>query len=63
MDPARWITITALTLFLVEGFTLSVFPVQFQELLKQMEPRTLQAIGLVETVLAVGLISGILLSK
>jgi uncharacterized protein YjeT (DUF2065 family) len=61
MDPAHWITLVALTLFLVEGFTLSVFPVQFQEMLKQMEPRTLQAIGLVETVLAVGLISGILL--
>ena len=62
MDPARWITLVALTLFLVEGFTLSVFPVQFQEMLKQLEPRTLQSIGLVEIVLAVGLIAGILLN-
>lgn len=63
MDPVPWLMVVALTLFLVEGFTLSVFPVQFQELLKQLEPRTLQAIGLVETVLAVGLMSGILLSR
>jgi hypothetical protein len=60
MDVARWMTLMALTLFLMEGFTLSVFPVQFKEFLAQVDPRTMQAMGLVETVLAVGLIAGIL---
>jgi len=60
MDIAHWVTLIALTLFLMEGFTLSVFPAQFQEFLTQADPRTLQAMGLVETVLAVALIAGIL---
>ncbi|HEY4310438.1 MAG TPA: hypothetical protein VGN12_13380 [Pirellulales bacterium] len=60
MDVARWMTLMALTLFLMEGFTLSVFPVQFKEFLAQVDPRAMQAMGLVETVLAVGLIAGIL---
>lgn len=62
MDPARWITILALTIFLAEGFTLSVFPVQFKELLTELDPRALQAVGLVETIVAMGLIAGIALS-
>jgi hypothetical protein len=61
MDPARWITVIALTFFLAEGFTLSVFPRQFQELMQEVDPRTLQIAGLVETVMAVGLMAGILL--
>ena len=39
MDAARWITLIALTLFLMEGFTLSVFPTQFKEFLLQTDPR------------------------
>jgi len=61
MDFARWITLIALTIFLAEGFTLSVFPAQFKQFLIEADPRTLQAMGLVETVLAVGLIAGILI--
>ncbi len=60
MDVARWVTLIALTLFLVEGFTLSVFPLQFKEFLVQADPRAMQAMGLVETVIAVSLIAGIL---
>ncbi|MBI2825185.1 MAG: hypothetical protein HYX69_10910 [Planctomycetia bacterium] len=60
MDVARWVMLGALTLFLAEGFTLSIFPAQFKQFLTEADPRALQAIGLVETVLAVGLIAGIL---
>ncbi|HEX4148460.1 MAG TPA: hypothetical protein VHY20_05710 [Pirellulales bacterium] len=62
MDPVRWIMVIALTLFLAEGFTLSVFPTQFKEFLQQMEPRLLQAAGLAETIIAAGLMAGILLN-
>ena len=61
MEPARWITVIALTFFLAEGFTLSVFPRQFQELMQEVDPRTLKIAGLVETVLAVCLLAAILL--
>ena len=61
MDPARWITVIALTFFLAEGFTLSVFPRQFQELMQDVDPRTLQVAGLIETMMAVTLMAGILL--
>jgi hypothetical protein len=60
MDIARWITMFALTLFLAEGFTLSIFPNQFREFLVQADPRTLQLTGLVETMVALSLIAGIL---
>ena len=60
MDVARIVTLVALTLFLLEGFTLSVFPQQFKEFLIEADPRAMQAMGLVETVLAVSLIAGIL---
>ena len=62
MDVASWITMFALTLFLAEGFTLSVFPSQFKEFLIQADPRTLQLTGLVETLVALSLIAGILAS-
>jgi len=62
MDVARIVTLIALTLFLVEGFTLSVFPNQFKEFLSEADPRAMQAMGLVETVVAVSLIAGILVS-
>ena len=60
MDIARWITMFALTLFLAEGFTLSIFPNQFREFHVQADPRTLQLTGLVETMVALSLIAGIL---
>ena len=60
MDFARWATLLALTLFLAEGFALSVFPNQFKQFLTETDPRALQALGLAETIVAVGLIAGIL---
>ncbi len=62
MDAIRWITLLALTLILAEGFTLSVFPAQFKEFLLHADPRTLQITGLVETLVALSLIAGILVS-
>jgi len=61
MNPAGWIVVLALTLFLAEGFTLSVFPRQFQEMMQNADPRTLQIAGLIETILAVGMMTGILM--
>jgi uncharacterized protein YjeT (DUF2065 family) len=61
MDPARIAMTTALCLFLLEGFTLAVFPVQFKEYLEQADPRTLQAAGFVETLLAVGLMAAMIM--
>lgn len=60
MDPIRWIMLVALSLFLAEGFALSVFPGPIKELISQLEPRSLQTAGLVETVLAAALIAGVL---
>jgi hypothetical protein len=61
MEPARWITILALTLFLAEGFALTVFPRQFKAFLVESDPRALQMLGLIETVIAAGLITGIVM--
>lgn len=61
MDAVRWIMVLALALFLAEGFALSVFPVQFRDLVSQLDARTLQAAGLMETVLAAALIVGVIL--
>jgi len=60
MNAIRWVMLIALSLFLAEGFALSVFPAQIKELISQLEPRSLQAAGLVETVLAAALIAGVL---
>jgi len=62
LDPVRSIMVLALTLFLAEGLSLSLFPAQFKEFLLQMDPRLLQAVGLAETILAAGLMAGILLN-
>jgi len=59
MEPAHWITMIALTLFLAEGFALTVFPRQFKEFLVEADPRSLQLLGLVETVIAAGLLTGL----
>jgi hypothetical protein len=61
MDISRALMLVALLLFLAEGLTLSFFPVQFQRLLVELEPRALQAAGLVETLLALGLMTAIAL--
>ena len=61
MDASRWLTLMALSLLLAEGFTLSVFPRQFKELLTEADPRMLQAAGLAETVVAVVLMAGIVM--
>jgi uncharacterized protein YjeT (DUF2065 family) len=61
MDAARWLTVLALSLLLAEGFTLSVFPRQFKELLTEADPRLLQAAGLAETVVAIVLMAGIIM--
>jgi hypothetical protein len=57
MDTAHTVTVLALTLFLFEGFTLSVFPTQLQNLLAEADPRMLQVAGLLETVVAAGLLA------
>lgn len=51
----------ALSVFLIEGFALAVFPAQFKQMLVELEPRWLQALGLAETILAAALIAGIVL--
>ncbi|HUY35200.1 MAG TPA: hypothetical protein VMV69_20815 [Pirellulales bacterium] len=61
MNPTQWMTVMGLTLFLVEGFTLSVFPRQFKEFLAEADPRVLQIAGLFETTVAAGLMAGIVL--
>jgi uncharacterized protein YjeT (DUF2065 family) len=57
MEPLRWVTVGVLSLFLLEGFVLSVFPEQFKQMLSEAEPRTLQAAGFFETILAIGLLA------
>lgn len=53
----------ALTLFLAEGFALSVFPRQFRQLLIETDPRWLQVAGLAETAVAVALIAGMMAAR
>ena len=60
VEPARAIMILALTLFLAEGFALSVFPNHVKEYLLEVDPRMLQLAGLAETLVAAGLMAGIL---
>jgi uncharacterized protein YjeT (DUF2065 family) len=60
MEPFRWVTFGVLTLFLLEGFVLSVFPQQFKQMLSEAEPRSLQAAGFLETILAIGLMAAAL---
>ena len=61
MNVQQWITLTALSIILAEGCCLSLFPVQFQQLLEDVDPRWLQLAGLVETVIAAALLAGLLL--
>ena len=61
MNASHWIACTALSMLLLEGFVLSVFPTQVREALQNMEPRALQWAGMAETVLAAALLMGLLL--
>lgn len=61
MEISRWMMVGALSLFLAEGFALSVFPAQCRAFLLEADPRMLQWAGLLETVVAMGLMAGILL--
>jgi hypothetical protein len=60
VDAIQILMLLGLGLFLLEGFTLAVFPAQFQRLLAEADPRALQVAGLLETLLALGLLTGIL---
>jgi hypothetical protein len=60
LDTIEWLVVAGLSLFFLEGFLLSVFPHQVKEWLAEVEPRTLQAVGLIETLIAVGLLMGVL---
>jgi|GEM_PF-3211340 len=57
MEPLRWVSVAVLTLFLLEGFVLSVFPEQFKAMLSEAEPRSLQVAGFFETTLAIALLA------
>jgi hypothetical protein len=61
MNPTQWMTVVGLSLFLAEGFALSVFPRQFKQMLVEAEPGILQIAGLLETTIAAALIAGIML--
>jgi hypothetical protein len=62
LNTSHWIACIALSLLLMEGFLLSVFPGQVQAALQEIEPRALQWAGLAETVLAAALLTGLLLN-
>jgi|DewCreStandDraft_4_1066084.scaffolds.fasta_scaffold217920_1 hypothetical protein len=61
MPWAHYIAVFTLSLLLVEGFILSVFPSQFRDFLIETDPRSLQVAGLIETVVVAGLLAGLLL--
>jgi uncharacterized protein YjeT (DUF2065 family) len=60
VDTLQIIVCVALGVFLLEGFTLAVFPAQVQRLLTEADPRALQIAGLLESLLAVGLLAALL---
>lgn len=60
MSMLRWICLAVLCFLLLEGFILSVFPNQFKQMMSEAEPGALQFAGIVETLLAVALISAVL---
>ena len=47
------------SLLLLEGFLFSLFPQQMLTMLREADPRTLQIAGLIETVVAVGLMASL----
>jgi uncharacterized protein YjeT (DUF2065 family) len=60
MEPLRWVALGVLTLFLLEGFVLSVFPEQFKRMLSDADPGSLQLAGFFETILAIVLMAAAL---
>jgi uncharacterized protein YjeT (DUF2065 family) len=60
MPIAHWITLTAVSFILIEGFVLSIFPEQFKQLLSQADARSLQIAGALETLIAVSLFAGLM---
>jgi hypothetical protein len=60
METTHTIVVVALGLFLVEGCALSFFPTQVQAWLTEADPRSLQVAGLVETLVALGLMAAVL---
>jgi len=62
MDYPRVLMLIGISLFLAEGCLLSLFPAQVKRMLAEAEPGHLQAAGWVETILALSLMAGILLT-
>ncbi len=60
MDFIRWACLIVLSLFLLEGFVLSVFPEQFRQLVSEADPAALKVAGFVETLIAVTLMAALL---
>jgi uncharacterized protein YjeT (DUF2065 family) len=61
MNTLEWIALAALSMILIEGFALSLFPEQIRQLLAESDPRALQFAGLAETIFGVGLVMVLLL--
>jgi len=59
MNNAQWVTAIATTIFLLEGFVLSVFPEQFKQMVAEADPKSLQVAGAAETFVAVCLLAGL----
>lgn len=60
MTLRDWITASAVGMFLLEGFFLSVFPQQVREFFLQADVRTIKFAGLLETVLAIVMLVGLI---
>ncbi|MCE9606675.1 MAG: hypothetical protein K8U03_17435 [Planctomycetia bacterium] len=63
MNSVGWVTSVAASIFLLEGFVLTVFPEQFKRMLVESDTRALQIAGAVETIVAVGLLAGLLMGR
>lgn len=63
MPMTHWITLTAVSFILIEGFVLSVFPEQFKQLMAQADSRSLQIAGVMETLIAVSLLAGLMFGR
>ncbi|MBS0207365.1 MAG: hypothetical protein JSS27_00290 [Planctomycetes bacterium] len=57
-----WIAWAALTMILLEGVTLAVFPQQVKQLLHDVDPLVMQIAGALETLIAVGLLTALVIS-
>ncbi len=59
MSGLQIIMMAGASLFLLEGFMFSLFPEQVLAALREAEPRTLQIAGMIETVVAAGLLASL----